>query len=155
MNTAINRLETLLVKDIMNTNVLTIAESDEMHKAAQNIFDAEVTGAPVVDALGKCVGVLSATDFVGRDAGRHELQFLSRTNPNQPYQLECMNDNLVCSHMSPLVQTVAEDSTLIDAARIMCIEGIHRLVVVDQQDRPVGILSTLDITAALVHSIDE
>ena len=127
----------------------------EMCIRDRSIFDAEVTGAPVIDSMGKCVGVLSASDFVGRDAGQHELQILTRTGPDQPYRIECLNENIVGSHMSPIVQTVDEDAELVIAARIMCVEGIHRLVVVDEQDRPVGIISTLDVTAALVNAIDE
>ncbi len=139
----------------MNTNVLTVSESDDMQDAARRLFDAEVTGAPVVDAFGKCVGVLSSSDFVGRDAGRHDLQLLTRSSPNEPYQIECLNDNLVASHMSPLVQTVAAKSSILDAARLMTKEGIHRLVVVDDEQRPVGIVSTLDVTASLVNAIEE
>ena len=44
MNSAIERLLTLQVKDIMNTDVLTVADSDDMQAAAQSIFAAEVTG---------------------------------------------------------------------------------------------------------------
>jgi predicted transcriptional regulator len=155
MNSAIERLVSLKVGDIMNTSVLTVAESDDMQTAARRICDAEVSGAPVVNTTGRCVGMLSANDFVSRDAGRHEMQILTRTGPNEAYQVECLNDSLVCSHMSPLVQTVAETEGIVGAARLMCLEGIHRLVVIDQKERPVGIISTLDVAAALVNAVEE
>jgi len=155
MNSAIERLVGLRVRDLMNEDVLTILESDEMHAAAKKIFDAEVTGAPVVNAVGECVGVLSASDFVGRDAGKHELQILTRTNPSQPYIIECLNDELVSTHMSPLVQTIADDASILAAGRLMCGEGIHRLIVVDERKHPVGILSTLDLVACMVSAIEE
>jgi CBS-domain-containing membrane protein len=155
MNSAIERLIGLRVADVMNHTVVTVSESDDMQLAAQRIFDAQVTGAPVVNAVGECVGMLSASDFVGRDAGRHELQLLTRRSPNEPYSIECLNDNLVGTHMSPIVQTVSEESAVLDAARIMCREGIHRLVVVDGRKHPVGIVSTLDLVAAMVAAIEE
>ena len=155
MNSAIERIIGLRVKDIMNDEVLTVADSDEMHTAAKIIFDAQVTGAPVVNGFGECVGMLSASDFVGRDAGRHDLQILTRTNPYEPYRIECLNDNLVGTHMSPVLQTISEDALVLAAARVLCNEGIHRLVVVDEKKHPVGIVSTLDIVAAMVAAIEE
>jgi len=155
MNSAIERLIGLRIDDVMNHTVVTVTESDDMQTAAQRIFDAQVTGAPVVNAIGECVGMLSASDFVGRDAGRHELQLLTRRSPTEPYSIECLNDNLVGTHMSPLLQTVSEDAPLLQAARIMCREGIHRLVVVDEHRHPLGIVSTLDLVAAMIAAIEE
>ena len=155
MNSAIERIVGLRVKDIMNQNVLTVSDADEMQTAAKRIFDSQVTGAPVVNAMGECVGVLSASDFVGRDAGRHELELLTRTSPNEPYRIECLNDNLVGTHMSPVVQSIREDAMILAAARVMCNEGIHRLIVVNPQNHPVGIVSTLDLVAAMVAAIEE
>lgn len=155
MNSAIERIVGLRVEDIMNKEVLTINESDEMTVAAQKIFDAEITGAPVVNAAGRCVGVLSASDFVGRDAGEHSLEMITRTSPDEPYRIENLNDNLVGTHMSPLVQTVSADASMLDAGRLMCHERIHRLIVVDAAERPVGIISTLDLVAAMVGAIEE
>ena len=155
MNSAIERLLALRVRDIMNERIVTVSESDSMTSAAKRLFDHDVTGAPVVDAVGKCVGILSASDFVGRDADQHPTAVLVRTNPDEPYQVESLNDNLVKSHMSPLVQTIGASATVIDAARIMCHEHIHRLVVADAAQKPVGIVSTLDILAAMVAAVEE
>jgi predicted transcriptional regulator len=57
--------------------------------------------------------------------------------------------------MSPIVQTISEESLILAAARVMCNEGIHRLVVVDEKKHPVGIVSTLDVVAAMVAAIEE
>ena len=155
MNSAIERLVGLRVEDIMNTELLTVSESDQMLDAAKRIYAAEVTGAPVVNSLGECVGVISATDFVARDAGAHELQMLTRSSPKEPYRIEYLNDNLVGTHMSPLVQTIRRDALAVAAGRIMCAEGIHRLIVVDEHKHPVGIVSTLDLVATMVAAIEE
>ena len=37
----------------------------------------------------------------------------------------------------------------------MCQQHIHRLIVLDEQDHPVGILSSLDIVAAMVAVFEE
>lgn len=155
MNSAIERLVGLRVKDIMNRDLVTVADTDGMKAAAKRICDADVTGAPVINSTGECVGILTASDFVERDAGHHDLQLLTRTNPHEPYGLQCLDDNLVSTHMSPLVQTISEDALILAAARVMCEEGIHRLVVVDDGKRPVGIATTLDLVASIVAAIEE
>ena len=155
MNSAIERLISLRVKDIMNKCVMSISESDDMTTAAKKLYDQEVTGAPVVNAMGACVGLLSASDYVGRGAGRHQSEVLVSHGPNEPYHIECFNDDLVSSHMSPLVQTVSSEAPILTAARLMCNEGIHRLVVVDEYDHPIGIVSTLDLVASMVAAVEE
>jgi predicted transcriptional regulator len=37
----------------------------------------------------------------------------------------------------------------------MCAEHIHRLLVLDQQERPVGVVSTMDVVAALLNAVEE
>lgn len=150
MQAKLEQVSGLLVKDVMNKHVITVSESDEMRSAAERLFAADVTGVPVVDAAGKCVGMLSSRDFVARDAGKNDLQILTRTSPDAPYTIECLDDCLVQTHMSPLVAVVSEDSPLVEAGRIMCAERIHRLVVVDTKQRPTGIVSAFDFVAAFV-----
>jgi len=47
--------------------------------------------------------------------------------------------------MTPNVITVSEETTVAEAARQMLQSHIHRLLVVDRDGTPVGILSTTDI----------
>ncbi|OYV80609.1 MAG: hypothetical protein B7Z73_18960, partial [Planctomycetia bacterium 21-64-5] len=63
--------------------------------------------------------------------------------------------DLVASHMSALVQTVAIDQPLTAAARLMCQNHIHRLIALDDQGRPAGVLTSLDIVAALISALEE
>ena len=154
MNTAIERLLTLRVKDIMRNDVLVIRESDRMSDAAQTLSDAEVTGAPVVDAAGRCTGILSASDFVGRDAGTNCTGPLLASE-HGGYQVDLAHDELVSTHMSPVVQTVSSETPIMQAARILCQEHIHRLVVIDPEQRPIGLASSLDFVAAMVAAIEE
>ena len=57
--------------------------------------------------------------------------------------------------MTPAVQTVGADESLIRAAEVMCIGHIHRLIVLDERSAPVGVVSTLDLMSALIASVDE
>jgi predicted transcriptional regulator len=57
--------------------------------------------------------------------------------------------------MSPAVQAIDPGASLLKAARVMCAEHIHRLLVLNESNRPVGVISTMDIVAALVNVVDE
>jgi predicted transcriptional regulator len=47
--------------------------------------------------------------------------------------------------MTPEVISVSEDATVKEAAKRLLQSNIHRLLVVDEADKPLGILSTTDI----------
>lgn len=153
MNSAIERLLTLRVRDVMRREVITVQSKDTMGQAATVLDTHQITGLPVVDATGACVGILSSSDFVHKEmasATRSATRSASDALCLEPIEL-----NLVEDHMSPLVQTVDIETPIMNAARILCAEHIHRLVAVDESQMPVGILSSLDIVACMVAAIEE
>jgi CBS-domain-containing membrane protein len=164
MNSAIERLLTLRVSDIMNTPVTTVPESASMASAASTFAKFEITGAPVVDASGRCVGMLSTTDFALREhrmaAGEESMSGgwqhnIVQDGPDDPIHIEAIAEDRVSEHMSPAVQTIHDSASLVNAARVMCREHIHRLVIIDQNERPIGLISALDLVAAMVAAIEE
>jgi CBS domain-containing protein len=163
MNSAIERLLSLRVCDVMNSPVATVAESASLAEAARIMAEREVTGLPVVDASGRCVGVLSATDFAMREhrLAQGERQLFCRWEHAgaegnlAPLHLESIAENRVSDHMSPAVQTVNQTASLINAARVLCREHIHRLIIIDEGERPVGVVSSLDLVAALIAAVEE
>ena len=140
MNSAIERLLGLRVADIMSRNVVTATPEQKMADVARLLIDKNVTGAPVVDAEGRCMGILSATDYV-----RFQCQS-GKTGPSE---------TVVREHMSLAVHTISESETLVQAARRLCQAHIHRLPVVAADERVVGWISSLDIVAALINAIEE
>lgn len=155
MNSAIERLLSLRVKDIMRNDVLTVDETDSIRSAAVKLFQGEVTGAPVVDTAGRCVGVISGSDFIGKSADAHATQVVVQHGPEAPYEVEFLNDDMVRSHMCSDVCAISPESSIMQAARRMCEYHVHRLVVLDREERPIGVVSTLDIVAAMVAAVEE
>jgi CBS domain-containing protein len=188
----------------MTRDVLRIHQDTLMRDAARLLHEAQVSGAPVVDDHGTCIGVLSAADFV-RLAGQTEpfpspdrelpvtcgfqrkLQSmggeettLCRLAPgtcplqrqqhiaghgeaivcNEPHcvptdwqvvNLEKPPTGKVRRHMTPNPITIEEDTSIDIAAQRMIEAGIHRLIVVDEGSRPVGIVSSTDILAVVAY----
>ena len=155
MSTAIERLLNMRVEQVMATDVIAIREDSSMYQAAKVMRDCGITGAPVVDNFGRCVGVVSASDFVESKieescgcvthvATSYDRSGLTRT--------EVLDNDCVRAHMSPKVQSIREHRSIVDAGRLMCEEHVHRLLVIDRQGRPVGIITSLDLVSALVHA---
>ncbi len=149
---SLHRLEELLVADVMARNVTVIPDDATMDAAAATLLKQGVSGAPVVDGRGRCMGVLSAADFLrfdecaapparpesGGGVGRWELPW-----------------NSVQRYMSVPVHIVSPLATMMEAAQLMCVYHIHRLIVLDDREAPVGLVSTLDVVSAVVHAVDE
>lgn len=54
-------------------------------------------------------------------------------------------------HMGKLHEQIKADDCLDIVARRMCRKHIHHVVVLDEQQRPVGLLSTLDLLGILIE----
>lgn len=158
MNSTIERLLSLRVRDVMRKEVIAVHATDTMKSAADLFDENEITGAPVVDGDGKCVGILSSSDFVYRELTSPRWEKIGDSRAIEtadPATCETPDSNRVEDFMSPLVQTVSEELPILSAARVMCHEHIHRLLVVDDDHRPQGILSSLDLVACMVVAVEE
>jgi len=139
---AIERLESLTVGDVMTAMVVQVGAAQAMSEVARTMRKHHVSLVPVVNEQGRAIGVLSAYDFVVRaaDSGREAGNG---------------HDERAEHHMTRSIRSVQEDTTVLDAARILFGEHLHRLLVLDQQGRPKGVVSTMDVISALVNSVEE
>ena len=159
MTTTINRLQSLSVADAMAHSLITISANSTMSEAADVLCEHHITGAPIVDEKGSCVGVISGSDFVHSKAEELDQSpirhILSKGSYQDAFQIEEVRQDLVRHHMSPMVHAVRQNVPLLEAAHCMCGEHIHRLIVVDDESRPVGILTSLDLVATLIGVVEE
>lgn len=159
MNSSIERLLGLRVSDVMQTNVIQLKAYSTMAEAADTLFKYEISGAPVVDEADRCIGILSALDFVRRERDQAKGGAFERaqsdTGARPMLNVGGFENERVERHMTPMVHSVASKATLMETARLMCAVHVHRIPVLDGSDRPVGMVSSLDLVAAMVHAIEE
>lgn len=152
-------LGTTRVEDVMSSTVFSVAPTDKIENVAKILEKHDVNAAPVVDSDNVCLGIITSHDMVEFEAMRREVE--SRARHGQAFDLAHYGDgdsasNLgrpideVAHHMSTNVETVGVDSPLSRAARTMCQKHIHHLIVVDDANHPVGVLSSLDILGHLL-----
>jgi predicted transcriptional regulator len=148
------------VKDVMNPDVMTVADEMTTGELAQYLAEREISGAPVVDSQGHLVGVVSMTDI-----GRHlaEPSELESSQGSQFYRdladetLEDFGQRYVEQSsatvrdvMTPVVHHVPATATVAEAARVMIREHIHRLVVT-QGKEPVGMITSMDLLRVIAE----
>lgn len=121
----------------MTPDPITIRSDASLSVAARMLEDHEISGVPVVDDSGILVGVLSESDLVRARADEH---------------LWSRWPGLSVRHlMHTPVLTADRTMPLEEAAVMMERAHVHRLIVVaEDQQTPVGIVSTSDIVRAML-----
>lgn len=156
----------LVARDLMNGEVTAIPRDMGMQAAARRLGQMQVSGAPVVDEQGRCVGVLSSGDFVACCAANRTSCAKHRAEGNrgpctfpdcvgsewQMVQATESVEGLVRDHMTPDPVTARPETTIARLAQMMVDAHVHRLIIVDEQRRPLGIVSTTDIVAAVARA---
>jgi CBS domain-containing protein len=157
--TAKKPLLSLTAADLMSENVTAIPQHMSLQGAAHVLARFGISGAPVVDEHGRCIGVLSANDFVvwaekGKAAVRTDECHSPVEGMHSPWQvrdIEALPREEVSAYMTPDPVTVAPSTPVGELAAKMRDAHIHRLIVVDGGGRPIGIVSSTDILAAVTE----
>jgi CBS domain-containing protein len=121
----------------MATSPILVHADAPLSDAARLMDAHQVSGLPVIDRVGSLVGVISQTDLLRARATE--------------YLWANWNGLLVRHLMTAPAVIVHRGTPLVIAALRMERHGIHRLVVVadDDDTQPIGVLSTTD----LVHQM--
>jgi CBS domain-containing protein len=147
----------LTAADLMSDPVVMIPEEMSLRKAAHLLMINRISGAPVVDPWGKCIGVLSSTDFVRWADGNPPAALLREPvteSYTPPWLVGPTNvpEYPVRKHMTTDPVLVEPDTPIVRIARTMLDAHIHRVIVVDDDGRPVGIVTATDVLAALAYA---
>ena len=118
----------MIVKDVMTSPVVTIAETATANKVAELMLDNKVGCVIVVDKMGNAIGIVTERDLVVRVLAKNLAPSDARAK-----------DFMTC----PLV-TVEPEANVTDAARMMSKQNIRRLGVL-YRAKLVGIVSSKDI----------
>ncbi len=126
------------VRDIMVTKPVVFTSDTDLLDAVSTLVDKHITGAPVVDAQGNLVGLLTERDFLRAAlvAGYHGERG------------GCVGD-----HMSRDVEAVNADDSLLDVATRF-VETKRRRYPVIEDNRVVGVVVRRDVLRAVMRAFD-
>jgi CBS-domain-containing membrane protein len=146
-----------LVEDVMIRTVATIRQDADVHELEKRLLEDRIHGMPVVDDEGMLVGVVSQTDliawhyFSGIDGSSYfsSQDVFVRSEDSQQLRLTDIRTARVAEVMSPIVYCICPDQPIALAAARMVTRQIHRLVVVDDAGKVMGIVAASDLLATL------
>jgi len=113
-------------RDIMTTDVVTLSPEMSVEEAGELLLHYRIHGAPVVDANGQMVGMVSVVDLVGRIGER------------------------VSDVMTPDPVTAAADAAVEELAGMMLDQMVRRIPIMEG-GRVVGIVSASDIIRVFLN----
>jgi CBS-domain-containing membrane protein len=158
MTTLEKPLLQLTAADLMTRDVTVIPQHLSLKAAAHLLAQANVSGAPVIDEHGCCVGVLSTTDLVQWvDRGARAAKRVGKASACvcsdwQMIAMDLMPEDEVGRYMTTDVVSTRPEALIGEMARWMAEAHIHRVVIVDGEGRPIGLVSSMDILAAVADS---
>ena len=122
-----------LIDDYMARDLITLSPGDDIHAAMRLLIDGRISGAPVLDAGGHLVGMLSKKDCL-------KVVFQSSYHQDWGGRVE--------EFMSAQVETMASGMSVIEAAEHFAKSPFRRFPVM-HEGRLVGQISRHDILAAM------
>lgn len=136
--------------DVMTRPVLTVRADDPIEQAVALLAGSAITAAPVVDALGDLVGIVSEGDLLrARVAGEHAAEHAAEPAESPPRRAL-----VVADVMTRNVVVMSPDDELSEIAAAMLRYNVHSVPIVDDATQVVGIISRLDLLRAYVRTDD-
>lgn len=147
------------VREIMSTRVVVVRPDLSVESLLGIFIERGISGAPVVDEVGRPIGMVSKTDLLSAqflagetgENGENDARMQITTEHGFQVELEgpfhptTVASATVADIMTPIVFSLPEGATVPQAAALMAYEGVHRAPVVSVDDKVVGIVSSLDV----------
>ena len=120
----------LSARDIMTASVVTVAPDTSLDELTELLAQSTFSGVPVVDYLGRVVGIVTEADLLMSRPGQHSVE----------------------SVMTRDVVAVSVDESLQEIAFLLSIRRINRVPVLED-GKLVGIISRADVVKALAGKL--
>ena len=154
----------LTVRDIMESEPVSVTVADSVETVLHVMRDHELSGVPVVNEGGRCVGIITEADLVLSDEGEdfhlpHYFElfggivFLESWSHFEERARKAFAATAE-EMMTPDPVTIAPDATVREAARVIARKKHNRLPVVEH-GRLVGMVTRVDVLEGLTAEDEE
>ncbi|MEW1750625.1 CBS domain-containing protein [Streptomyces angustmyceticus] len=138
-------MEHRTIGELMTRQVVSVQLDTPFKDIAQILADNAVSAVPVLDGLGRPAGIVSEADLLRKAADRSDLsgrtplphlEAWERARAEGCTADELMSAPAVCAH---------PEWTVVEAARLMEVQNVKRLPVVDETETLLGVVSRSDL----------
>lgn len=145
------------VRDVMSTPVLSARKDSPLQEAVQQMSEHHISGLAVLDDAGILVGELTEQDLMVRESGFQPGPYVMlldaviylRNPLNWDKEVHQVLGSTVGEVMGQHPHTCSGDLPLPAAARLLHEGNTQRLFVIDDERRPIGVLTRGDVVRAL------
>lgn len=127
----------LKVADVMTSPAVTVSEDEPLGVATARMVEHDIKRLPVIDEMGKLVGVLSRVDVLKQVISEEAKRHSAKAPAGAAHTLGDI--------MLPEVPTIPEEAELADVISRFLEAGTRRLIVINESDRPLGLISDADV----------
>nr|WP_300003405.1 CBS domain-containing protein [Tissierella sp.] len=143
----------MYISDIMTKDVISVRETDTVGMCADLLIEHNLSGMPVLDDLGRVVGMVTEGDLIRRASkvkGPAALEVLGGIfyleSPKEfSRQIKKTMGSIASEIMTKDVYTIDSDKEVEEAASILVEKRVKRLPVVNREGSVIGIISRRDI----------
>ncbi len=155
-------MKSISAADIMTRDVVTATADLPVKELADLLAKKSVSGAPVVDAAGKVIGMVSESDLIVVDARIHYPTYVHLLDGfiYWPASVARFNEEFkkalgstVGDIMSDEVTTAGEDATVEDLATLMTDNEISRIPIVSAEHKLLGLVTKHDLVKAISKTL--
>jgi CBS-domain-containing membrane protein len=142
----------MTAQDVMNREVLPIEPDNSVREVAQIMIDTGLRRLPVVSAEGVLLGMITRADML-QVVVTSPLMSPDASTKTQPSGRGVVNRGMppqqcpIGDYAFPDVATVYEQTPLNEVIDALVLSPFKRVVVVDDEQRVVGIISDVDVLA--------
>lgn len=148
------RQSALTARDIMNRQVRTVEPAISVREAARIMVETGLRRLPVTGADGTLRGMVTRADLLQVIASSPLMspQASSGTQPLQrvkPSSSTLAQEQTVSNYLNADVATVSVSDTLDDVIDALLVSPLKRVIVLNEQEQVVGIISDVDVLAQI------
>jgi nucleotide-binding universal stress UspA family protein/predicted transcriptional regulator len=138
------------VRDLMTRDVEVVTESEAVSSVLRKLLRRRVSGAPVIDASGQLVGVVTEHDLLTWHNRMLDELSKDESSLDPAKYAERLEADTIASIVTRPAVAIDADAGLTAAIRMLLDRGLRRLPVTDD-GRLVGIISRADILKGMAE----
>lgn len=121
------------IEDFLTGHPICVTAGTPLDELAETLEANGISGVPVIDDLDRVVGVISRTDLV---------RYCRKDTPEADFMREGLTVGEV---MCPEPITALPSESVGVVAQRMVEESVHRVVIIDEDDLVMGVVTSLDL----------
>ncbi|MEV4230778.1 CBS domain-containing protein [Streptomyces bobili] len=142
------------VEELMTRDVVRARRDMPFKEVVKLLADNGVTAVPVVDELDRPMGVVSEADLLRKSSAQADPSGLTPVPHLEAWERAKAEGTRAEELMSAPAVCARPEWTVVEAARLMAVQNVKRLPVVDETDRLQGIVSRGDLLRIFLRRDD-